>query len=148
MAMLRTVAIAAAVMSGAFVTPTAALACSVIVTRERSPAERQSIARRTIQQATAVIDGEVVRAFDKDKPALVYAYRTLKGPQQQWFQVGERDSCDVALLEVGQRLRLILVGGPETYFLPVDYSNAHFEDRILGSERRKDWPFRSGLTGK
>ena len=118
----------------------------MFVTREPSPRERQNDARRFIQQATAVVDGEVVRASDgKGGKALIYAYRVLKGPQKQWFAVGDRDSCDVALMEVGERLRLILVGGPDTYFVPRDGSNSHAEDRVLKSDRRKEWPYRSGL---
>ncbi len=130
-------------LAGSVVAPTTATACAVFVTREPSPRERQNHARRVIQQATAVIDGEVVRASDgKDRKALVYAYRVLKGPQKQWFEVGERDSCDVALMEVGERLRLILVEGPNTYFVPRDQSNAYAEDRVLKSDRRKEWPYR------
>lgn len=117
----------------------------MVVTREVTPRERQNDARRIIEQATAVIDGEVVRASDGNgTPALVYAYRVLKGQQKQWFDVGERTTCDVTLTEVGERLRLILIGGPDGYFLPVDYSNAHAEDRVLRSDRRKEWPYRRG----
>ncbi|HEX8525518.1 hypothetical protein [Allosphingosinicella sp.] len=101
-------------------------------------------ARRLIRRATAVIDGEVVRAFADGQPAIVRASRVLRGPVQEFFAIGERDSCDMALTAVGQRLRLILIGGPEVYFLPVDYSNARFEDRVLGSDRRREWPLRTG----
>jgi hypothetical protein len=99
-------------------------------------------ARRLIREATAVIDGEVVRPLADGQPALVRAARVLKGPVQEFFAVGERHSCDLALTEAGARRRLILVGGPEVYFLPVDYSNARYEDRLLGSDRRRDWPYR------
>ena len=122
--------------------PEVAQACSVFVTREPYPAERRREARRVLDQATAVVDGEVVRAMTAGQPALVRAERVLKGPNQEFFAVGERDSCDVALTEAGQRLRLVLTGGPDLYFLPVDYSNARFEDRILRSDRRRDWPAR------
>jgi hypothetical protein len=99
-------------------------------------------ARRLIGQATAVIDGEVVRPFADGQPALVRATRVLKGPVKELFAVGGRQSCDRALTEVGERLRLILVGGPEVYYLRVDYSNARYEDRLLRSDRRRDWPYR------
>ena len=145
--MLRASAHILIALAGSVLASTTASACSVFVTREPSPRERQNDARRLIQQATAVIDGEVVRASDSNgTPALVYAYKVLKGQQKQWFEVGERTTCDVTLTEVGERLRLILVDGPDTYFLPVDYSNAHAEDRILRSDRRKEWPYRRALA--
>jgi hypothetical protein len=122
--------------------PAAAHACSVIVTGEPSLAEKAREARGLIAHATAVIDGEVVRPSADGQPALVRAARVLKGPVQEFFSVGERDSCDIALTKVGVRLRLILFGGPDVYFLPVAYSNARQEDRILRSDRRRDWPYK------
>lgn len=122
-----------------------ALACTVISTGERSPAEKRREARLAIERATAVIDGEVVRPLARDgRPALVRAARVLKGPARDYFEVGERHSCDVPLTRAGERLRLILVGGPDLYFLPDDYSNARYEDRILRSDRRRVWPYRQG----
>ena len=143
--MLRASALIFVALAGSALSTTTASACSVFVSREPSPRESQNDARRLIREATAVVDGEVVRASN-GRPALVYAYRVLKGPQKQWFEVGERTTCDVALTQVGERLRLILVGGPDTYFLPVDYSNARAEDRVLKSDRRKEWPIRRSLA--
>jgi hypothetical protein len=124
------------------VTPATAQACSVVITRQSGPAERMREARRSIREATAIVDGEVVRPLAGSQPALVRAARVLKGPIQDFFSVGERDSCDIALTDAGQRLRLILLGGPEVYFLPMGYSNARYEDRLLHSDRRRDWPYR------
>jgi predicted metallo-beta-lactamase superfamily hydrolase len=122
-----------------------ARACSVIVDGEPSPAERMRRARLVVQEATAIIDGEVIRAEDGDRPALVRAVHVLKGPGKAVFQVGGRgDSCDLYLDAVGERRRLILIGGPETYFVTLDGSNAAYEDRLLRSDRRKVWPFREG----
>ena len=144
--MLRTSALLVA-MVGSVVIPASAKACSVFVTRDPTPREQLNQASRLIQQATAVIDGEVVRASDGvNKSALVYAYKVLKGSKKEWFEVGESSTCDVALMDVGERLRLILVGGPSTYYLPVDYSNADAEDRILRSNRRMEWPLRPGVS--
>lgn len=132
-------------LSGLALGATAADACSVVVTREPSPAEKRRDARRALERATAIVDGEVVRPFSKDRPALVRAYRVLKGPRQDYFEVGERHSCDRRLDGKGERLRMILVGGPRLYFLPGDYSRARYEDRLLNSDRRKVWPYRPGL---
>jgi hypothetical protein len=133
-----------AVLFALWVAPAPAAACSVMLTREPTPAEKRREARLLIREATAIIDGEVVRPFADGQPALVRAVRVLKGPVQEFFAVGERDSCDIALDRPGERLRLILVGGPEVYFLPVDYSNARYEDRLLRSDRRRRWPHREG----
>lgn len=122
----------------------AAHACSIIVQRQPSPAEKLTEAARLVRGATAVIDGEVVRPLSANEPALVRAYRVLKGPAKQFFEVGTRSTCDIALDRSGERLRLILVGGPDLYFLPVDYSNARYEDRVLRSDRKRVWPYRQG----
>ena len=97
-----------------------------------------------IDQATAIVDGEVVRPFTNSEPALVRVTRVLKGEDREFVMVGERHSCDVALTQMGERLRLVLVGGPDVFFLPVDYSNAIYEDRLLGTDRRRDWPYHQG----
>ncbi|HEX8654025.1 MAG TPA: hypothetical protein VF693_02220 [Allosphingosinicella sp.] len=127
---------------GALAAPTAAQACSIVILRQPTSAEQARDARRRLARATAVIDGEVVRALTDTEPALVRAARVLKGPAQEYFAVGYEDSCDTALTRVGERLRMILVGGPDVYFLRTDYSYARAEDRVLGSDRRRDWPYR------
>lgn len=124
--------------------PASVRACSVIVTQEPTRAERRREARDLIEQATAIVDGEVIRPFTNSEPALVRVTRVLKGEHREFVMVGERTSCDVALTQMGARLRLVLVGGPDVFFLPVDYSNAVHEDRLLGSDRRRDWPYHPG----
>lgn len=121
--------------------PATAHACSIVVTREPTPSEKRREAEELIERATAILDGEVVRPLSASAPALVRVERVLKGEDRQFVSVGERHSCDVALTRSGQRLRLILVGGPDLFYLPVDYSNAPAEDRLLGSDRRRDWPY-------
>ena len=121
--------------------PLPACACSIVVTREPTPAEQRRAAEALIERATAIVDGEVVRPWSTAAPALVRVERVLKGEDRQFVLVGERDSCDIALTRSGERLRLILVGGPDLFYLPVDYSNATAEDRLLGSDRRRDWPY-------
>ncbi|MEA3016756.1 MAG: hypothetical protein QOI38_1478 [Sphingomonadales bacterium] len=142
---MRSLTIASlAMLSAAVLAPAAAQACSVVILRQPSSAQQARDARRRIARASAVIDGEVVRALTDEQPALVRAARVLKGPVQEYFAVGEEDSCDTALTRVGERLRMILVGGPDVYFLRTDYSYARAEDRVLGSDRRRDWPYREG----
>jgi hypothetical protein len=126
--------------------PQAALACSVVETGHSTVAQRaQRQARWAVEHATAIVDGEVIQPFVRGRQnALVRADSVLRGPQQEIFEVGERDSCDVALENVGERLRLLLVGGPDLYFLPVDQSNARYEDRLLNSDRDAVWPYQPG----
>lgn len=132
-----------ALASGAMATT--AQACSVVILRQPTQAEQRSAAMLLIDQATAVVDGEVVRPFvSADEPALVRVSRVLKGEPVEFVQVGERTSCDLALTRPGTRLRLILTGGPDVFYLPVDYSNAVEEDRVLGSDRTRDWPYYAG----
>lgn len=124
---------------------TAAQACSVVMLRQPTVAEQRSAAVLMIEQAVAVVDGEVVRPFiSEDRPALVRVNRVLRGEAGEFVQVGERTSCDIALTRAGTRLRLILTGGPDVFYLPVDYSNAVEEDRVLGSDRTRDWPYYPG----
>ena len=100
-----------------------------------------------MENAFAIIDAEVVRANDYDSPpALLYAHRVLKGPDQRWFEVGTNgnDSCANVFTQVGQRQRVLLFTGPHglwDYMLTVDQ---RYVDRILGSDRRRDFPYFSG----
>lgn len=112
--------------------------------REPTAAERRAEARHVIESATAVVDGEVIRPWTESEPALVRVTRVLKGEARGLVLVDIRTDCDIVLDRMGERLRLILVGGPEVFFLPVDYSNAVYEDSLLGSDRRRDWPFHQG----
>jgi hypothetical protein len=135
-----------AVLAGAAL-PATAEACSVIMAEQPSRAEQLRQARRAIDGATAIVDGEVVRPFIRGRQnALVRSARVLKGSPPELFEVGERDSCDIALDAAGARLRMLLRGGPDVYYLDIDYSNARFEDRLLRSDRRRDWPYRTGGT--
>lgn len=125
-----------------FAAPEIASACSVVVT-DHSARARRAEAHRTVERATAIIDGEVIRPLIPDvQNALVRAHRVLRGPNVETFEVGEETSCDIALMNVGERSRMLLFGGPDVYFLSVDQSNARYEDRLLGSDRRVDWPYR------
>lgn len=133
-----------AICASLYFGPATAYACSVTVLREPTPYERRLQAEELIERSTAILDGEVVRPFSSEEPALVRVQRVFKGEDRLFVLVGERDSCDVPLMRTGERLRLILVGGPDLFYLTVDYSNAAAEDRLLGSDRRRDWPYYSG----
>lgn len=124
----------------------AANACTAIQKRPLSPAERMREARLAVQEAAAIIDGEVIRPIQDQRPAVVAVSQVLKGPEVATFMVGQRTSCDLAVTRVGERLRLILVGGPGEYYAPFDYSNARYEDRLLRSDRRKVWRSREGSS--
>jgi len=127
------------------VTPVSASACSIVVREEDdTPARWRAIAREAVDNASAIIDGEVIRPFvDGKQNALVRAHRIFKGPKQEVFEIGERTSCDVALQEQGERQRMLLHAGPALYYLPISGNHA-YEDEILGSDRTRDWPYRRG----
>jgi hypothetical protein len=129
------------------VVPGSASACSVFVRDEDNKPERwRADAREAVDRATAIIDGEVIRPFVPGKQnALVRAHRTFKGPQQEVFEVGERTTCDIALMHQGERRRMLLHAGPALYYLS-SLDNPKYEDEILGSDRNKDWPYRPGQS--
>ena len=120
-------------------------ACSIDTT-EKSPQELRADARRVVAEATAIVDGEVIRPLvDGKHNALLRAHKILKGPKKNVFEIGERNACDVALTVLGQRMRVVLEGGPDLYYLPIEYfTNATYQDEVLGSDRTKDWPNRGG----
>lgn len=112
-----------------------------------SPAQKHREARQWIEHATAIIDGEVVRPLTRDRPALVRVQRVLKGPDRLFVEVGTtNDSCDIELDRTGERLRMILQGGTDLYYLRVDSADSRYVDKILRSDRRKVWPYRQGET--
>jgi hypothetical protein len=120
--------------------PTAALAWDCVSPAD--PAGRKAAARATIDQFTAIIDAEVVRAPAPGRPAIVHAVRVFKGPRQELFEIGpERTSCDMSMGGVGSRRRLFLTGGPDLWYAGDTASWPADEDRLLGSDRDQDWPF-------
>ena len=124
-----------------------AFACSVVVPEdyEGSIQQRHDV-KAAIGRATVIVDGEVVRAATPNAPALVRVYHVLKGSPGEFIEVlwGDGGDCLISLDRGGERLRLILVGGPKYYELYRDQSASRIEDRILHSDRRKVWPYRSG----
>ena len=72
---------------------------------------------RVIAGSSAIIDAEIVKPMGRDgRPAMVRVSRVWKGPKQGRFSIGLGSDCstvlDHKLVRPGQRLRLILFGGP------------------------------------
>jgi hypothetical protein len=104
-------------------------------------------ARHVVDNAAAFIDGEVIRPFVLGgAPALVRVHRLFKGPQQAEFEVGMLTSCDIALMRQGERARMILRGGPDIYFIGMSTLSESAVDGVLGSDRRRDWPYMRGTA--
>lgn len=125
----------------ATIAPVAASACAIVSTGEKTFFERRAEAKRILSFATLVIDGEVVEPGTDTTPAKIRVERVLQGPPVEYVMVGEGDSCDMTFRIKGVRLRFVLQGGPEIYTTWVDQSYAREIDRILGSDRRKVWPY-------
>jgi hypothetical protein len=128
----------------AMLAPGMARACTIDPNYRPTPAAVRAEARRAVREATAIIDGEVIRPAAGYTPALVRAHRVLKGPRQAIFAVGVQDSCSMVLTTPGQRSRLILFGGPDVYFADINTPGERAVDRLLGSDRRRDWPYVAG----
>ncbi len=104
----------------------------------------------SIEKATAIVDGEVIRTWTRETPALVRVHHVLKGDVKEIIQVGGEGAgadCSIALERLGERSRMILNGGPERYDLFYDQSEARLEDHFLKSDRRKIWPYYPGRAG-
>lgn len=135
-------------LAAALLAPGAAQACTVGFMVADEPAQRERDARAAYYKAAAIIDGEVVRplvyrADGTSQPALVRAVRVRKGPRQEYFKVGDREFCDDRVPgDPGQRDRMVLVGGPDVYYWAAD--DESYVDRLLGSDRRSQWPYRAG----
>ena len=138
--------LAAILTSLAVIVPAPAFACSVVVTHPPSYRERMVEARATVARASAIVDGEVIEPARRDArtglvvPANVKVHRVLKGQVGDIVRVGEETSCDIFFDKAGERSRFVLFDGPDVYRTWVDYSNARAIDRVLKSDRRKDWP--------
>jgi len=124
------------------------LACSIVIPAgyQGSAKQRQDV-QADLDRATVIIDGEVVRAWTPDKPALVRVEHVLKGYPPEFVEVGGPGAgadCSLNLESLGEHRRMILMNGPAPYDLFRDESEARLEDRILHSDRRKVWPYVSG----
>jgi hypothetical protein len=134
----------------ALLAPGAAGACTMAYPRHPpTAAQIEAGARYLVEHAAAIIDGEVIRpVVPGHTPALVRVHRLFRGPQQAEFQVGILTSCDVPLVRLGERQRMILTGGPDIWFIRMGVGASAGEaaaiDRLLGSDRARDWPYVQG----
>ena len=127
-----------------------ALSCSIVYPEGYvGSAEERRDVRKTIEHATVIVDGEVIRPWTEDRPALVRVVHVLKGAPGEFILVGGpgagRD-CSIALDQQGERRRMILNNGPDRYDLFADGFDTKLEDRVLHSDRRKVWPYRRGTA--
>jgi len=131
----------------AMLAPAAASACTLYVPRPPTAAEQQAGARAAVDRAAAIIDGEVIRPFVPGRaPALVRVHRRFKGPQRAVVEIGVVTSCDVPLMRMGERARMLLSGGPDLYVIHMGVVSEREVDRLLGSDRRRDWPYVRGTA--
>jgi hypothetical protein len=133
----------------ALLAPGAAQACSMNAPRPLTPAQAEAAARQVVDHAAAIIDGEVIRpVVPGHTPALVRVHRQYTGPPRAEFEVGIMTSCDVPLVRLGERARMILTGGPDVWFIHMGMGAAEAAaiDRLLGSDRARDWPYVQGVV--
>lgn len=131
----------------AMLAPGAASACSMMApTHPPTPAQERAAALQAVDGAAAIVDGEVIRPFVPGRsPALVRVHRRFRGPDQAEVRVGMLTSCDIALMRLGERERMILTGGPDIYFIRMGVGGDGVAvDALLGSDRRVDWPYVQG----
>ena len=48
-------------------------------------------------------------------------------------------------MRLGERARMILTGGPDIYFIRMSTLSESAVDSLLGSDRRRDWPYVQGI---
>ena len=94
--------------------PGTALACDMPA-RPDDPASIDRHARDIVQRSTAIIDAEVVSPTGGDLTARLRPLRVLKGPALPVFLVVTPSDCDIAFLRAGDRMRVVLSGGPERF---------------------------------
>jgi len=134
----------------ALLAPGAAQACTMVANpHPPTAAQLQAAARQVVDHAAAIIDGEVIRAVVPGRtPALVRVHRQFTGPPRAEVEVGILTSCDVPLVRLGERARMILTGGPDVWFIRMGMGAAEAAavDRLLGSDRTRDWPYVQGMV--
>ncbi len=142
---MRELVLAVMVLVGGGAVVSQAQACAVVMPANRSEGVKMREARERVEEADVIIDGEVIVPFiDDDHPAVIRAERVLKGTALAAYKVGVVSSCSLEFREVGERVRVLLYGGPDVFQTSVDQSEALYEDRVLKSDRRKVWPYRPG----
>ena len=97
----------------AFSVPGSAAACDMTI-RSDSPAQIVAHARETVERSTAIIDAEVITPGPGGRIARLRPIRVLKGPRLSVFRVTGY-LCGLSFARRGERVRVILTGGPALY---------------------------------
>ena len=96
-----------------FAIPGSAAACDMAL-RNDSPAQIVAHARETVERSTAIIDAEVITPGPGGRIARLRPIRVLKGPRLPVFRVTGY-LCGLSFARRGERVRVILTGGPALY---------------------------------
>lgn len=94
--------------------PGAALACD-IPGRPDDPAAVALRAREIVERSVAIIDAEVIAPTGGDLTARLRPLRVLKGPALPVFLVHSPSDCHIFFLRAGDRMRIVLSGGPDPF---------------------------------
>jgi len=103
------------------------------------------MARKAFQSAKTIADVEVIAVGDDaGNGAVLKALKVWKGTPKKAFNIQVRTSCDIGFWQKGNRLRLILAGGP-SHFSASQISNGVLTndsavfgrelDQLIGSNR-------------
>ena len=112
-------------------------------------AETKVMARKAFQSAKTVADVEVIAiGDDTGNGAVLRALKVWKGVPKETFTIQVRTSCDIGFWQKGNRLRLVLDGGPR-HFSASQIDNGVLTDksavfsreldRLIGSNRPPDF---------
>jgi hypothetical protein len=147
---MRRIATSIVLAVSGFAGSSEALACSPSYYPPPTPQEIQKRAQQLIGQASAIIDGEVVREQTRDQVAQVRVHRVFKGPDKEIYEVGSGSTCTSWPGYLGERKRYILWGGPDLYYIEEfresistmkkEIKLAPYIDKELGSVRENEWP--------
>src|SRR3569623_2407391 len=123
--------------------PAAASACDVAKGREPTGQENVARAKFLLSKATLVVDGEVGEPETMTTPARVRVVHWFRGPKVAYFYSrGDDGACIDMFMRKGERRRFVMLGGPVVYRTStMEISSYREVDRMLGSDRRKDWPY-------
>jgi hypothetical protein len=126
----------------------AAIGCSPAKLTQTT-SETKAMARKAFHSAQTIADVEVIAVGDDTgNGAVLRALKVWKGLPKNTFDIQVRTSCDIGFWQKGNRLRLILTGGP-MHFSASQISNGVLTDestvfsreldRLIGSNRPHDF---------
>ena len=108
------------------VAPDSARACDMAL-RHDSPAEITRHARETYDRSAAIIDAEVITPGPGGRIARLRPIRVFKGPRLAVFRVTGY-LCGLSFERRGERVRVILTGGPELYEASLEDNGMNYTD--------------------